>query len=88
METDFRGVNRAAPGQWASCIRVMDVLSSNTVSQLFLADNEAAFRFVAQGGSGGGSVADLFELAASQRSSSRIAAMMCSWRSERRRTSS
>lgn len=44
METDFRGVNRAPVGQWASCIRIMDALTSSTVSQLFLADNEAAFR--------------------------------------------
>ncbi|KAL1520024.1 hypothetical protein AB1Y20_023502 [Prymnesium parvum] len=36
------GVPRAQPGKWASCIRVVDPASKQTLSILELADNEAA----------------------------------------------
>ena len=40
------GVPRAQPGKWASCIRVVDPLTKQTLSVLELAENEA----VAAGG--------------------------------------
>ena len=38
------GVPRAQPGKWASCIRVVDPLTKQTLSVLELAENEAVHR--------------------------------------------
>jgi len=41
----FLGLPRAGPGRWASCIRVLDPSTGDTLALHELDDNEAAFRY-------------------------------------------
>jgi len=43
LDESFVGVPRAASGNWASCIRVVDARNGNSLYLLELEDNEAAF---------------------------------------------